>query len=248
MSAYQRTFNRFEFKYVMPVDQAAEFVDEVRGYLEPDPYVGASGLYRIASVYYDSAGLDCYWEKIEGQRVRRKLRIRRYLDDSAESAQVEIKQRIDRTVQKRRELRPLGEIFELLPGPDDPHGTCSREVEGEESQVLNEAIYLVKSYRMRPKVMISYQRRPFQGRHDHGLRLTIDTKLTCREHNLDWSGGPGDEDQDVLFMPPDMSVVEIKFNDHIPLWLTRHVSRFECEMRRLSKYTAGIDRLWHVAN
>jgi hypothetical protein len=242
VSSYQRTFNRFEFKYVMPLARAAEFVDEVRGHLEPDPHVGPSGRYRISSVYYDSAGLDCYWEKIEGLRVRRKLRIRRYMDDPQESALIEIKQRIDRTVQKRRERRPLSEVFELLPGPDDPHGACDGGPE--ESGVLGEAMYLVKAYRMKPKVMISYHREPFQGVQDFGLRLTIDSKLTCRSHNLDWSS---DDDQDVLFIPAEMSVVEIKFNDHVPLWLTRHVSRFECEMRRLSKYVSGVDRLWRVA-
>jgi SPX domain protein involved in polyphosphate accumulation len=243
VSAYQRTFNRYEFKYVMPIDLATAFVDEVRGHLEPDPHAGADGLYRISSTYYDSASLDCYWEKIEGQRVRRKLRIRRYMDDPSDSALIEIKQRVDRTVQKRREPMRIEEIFSILPGPDDLHGICDGgpEVAG----VLGEAMYLVQAYRMRPKVMISYHRRPFQGIQDDGLRLTIDSKLSCRSHNLDWAAP--EDNQDVLFMPPELSVVEVKFNERVPLWLTRHVSRFECEMRRLSKYTAGVDRLWHVA-
>ena len=47
-------------------------------------------------------------------------------------------------------------------------------------------MYLVKRHRMRPRVMISYQRQPFEGILDYGLRLTIDTNLTCRGRN---SGG-----------------------------------------------------------
>ena len=75
---YQRNFNRFELKYVIPHEEALAFVDGLGELLVPDPHTGPRGVYAISSTYYDSDGLVCFWEKVDGLKVRRKLRIRRY--------------------------------------------------------------------------------------------------------------------------------------------------------------------------
>ena len=41
----------------------------------------------------------------------------------------------------------------------------------------------------------------------------------------------------------DYAIVEIKFNEVIPRWLTSHVAQFECELRRVSKYCEGVETL-----
>lgn len=235
---YQRSFNRFELKYVIPHEEARAFVEGLGELLEPDPNAGPDGLYRISSTYYDSDDWVCFWEKIDGLKVRRKLRVRRYEDTGGDHALVEIKQRIDRTVQKRRTRLPLETIFSVLPSPSgearsDPGALA-------EDPVMAEALWLVAAHDLRPKINIRYQRRAFHAVHDPGLRITIDTRLVCRRHNLDWTG---DSDGEVYFLPADISVLEIKFNHSVPLWLTTWVAHFECELRRLSKYCAGVDTL-----
>src|SRR5699024_6341318 len=63
------------------------------------------------SVYYDTSRLRFYFEKIEGLKFRRKLRIRRYGEtgeaaDENSPVSVEIKQRVNRVTQKRRVILP----------------------------------------------------------------------------------------------------------------------------------------------
>ncbi len=235
---YRRSFNRFELKYVIPHGEALAFVEGLGELLEPDPNAGPGGIYRISSTYYDSDGWDCFWEKVEGLKVRRKLRVRRYEDAADGHGLVEIKQRIDRTVQKRRTRLPLETVFRILPSPSG----AAREDPGSliEDPVVAEALWLVAAYDLKPKINIRYQRRAYHAVHDPGLRITIDTRLVCRLHDLDWTGDP---DGEVNFLPADFSVLEIKFNHSVPLWLTTWVGHFECELRRLSKYCAGVNAL-----
>ncbi len=237
-SRYQRSFNRFELKYVIPHEEALAFVRGLGELLEPDPNAGPGGIYRISSTYFDSDSWTCFWEKIDGLKVRRKLRVRRYEDVDDGHGLVEIKQRIDRTVQKRRTRLPLETIFSVLPSPSGE----ARSDPGEllDDPVVAEALWLVAAHDLRPKINIRYQRRAYHAVHDPGLRITIDTRLTCRLHDLDWTGDP---DGEVYFLPADISVLEIKFNHSVPLWLTTWVAHFECELRRLSKYCAGVNTL-----
>jgi len=76
-----RKFNRFELKYLLTLQQAEEFKVALKAYLKPDEH--GDGRYALTSLYYDSPDLRCYWEKVDGVKFRRKLRIRRYETDEA---------------------------------------------------------------------------------------------------------------------------------------------------------------------
>ena len=233
---YERSFNRFELKYVIPFEEALGFVTGLGELLQPDPHAGPGGVYRLGSTYYDSDGFACFWEKLDGLKVRRKLRVRRYEDIDDGTGFIEIKQRVDRTVQKRRIRLPLDTIFSILPPPSGEERAQPGELL--DDPVVAEALALVSLYDLRPKINIRYQRRAYFATYDPALRITIDTRLTCRTHNLDWTG---DSDGEIFFMPPHMAVMEIKFNHSVPIWLTTWVAHFEAELRRLSKYCAGVN-------
>jgi len=95
-----RKFNRFELKYILSWKDAERLKDNLRQYLHPDAYGDSDGIYALASLYYDSPDHRFYWEKIEGIRFRRKLRIRHYEQQAALTPEsrvfVEIKQRLNR--------------------------------------------------------------------------------------------------------------------------------------------------------
>jgi len=75
---YERSLNRFELKYIIRWNQAEALKSLLLGYMTPDLHAGNDGAYDISSLYLDSPELLCYWEKIEGLKFRRKLRIRTY--------------------------------------------------------------------------------------------------------------------------------------------------------------------------
>jgi VTC domain len=97
-----RSRNRFELKYLLPRERAAALCEEALPYTQDDSH-GRGTPYVITSLYYDTPDLACYWEKVDGLKCRRKLRIRHY-EGAADLAPdtrvfVEIKQRINRTTQ-----------------------------------------------------------------------------------------------------------------------------------------------------
>ena len=72
-----RSFNRFELKYLASQRLAERLREELTARLDADLHSSA-GSYPVWSRYYDTEDLRFYWEKIEGIRFRRKLRIRHY--------------------------------------------------------------------------------------------------------------------------------------------------------------------------
>lgn len=61
----------------MPEEEIPTIRQALESRMNRDPLTGPQG-YPVWSVYYDSSDLRFYWEKIEGLKFRRKLRIRRY--------------------------------------------------------------------------------------------------------------------------------------------------------------------------
>jgi hypothetical protein len=110
-------FNRYELKYLLPRTLVADVRAELTARMQVDAHAGTNG-YGVWSLYYDTGHLLFYWEKIEGLKFRRKLRIRRYGevgDDVPDDApvSVEIKQRVNRVTQKRRVILPYTLAREL---------------------------------------------------------------------------------------------------------------------------------------
>jgi hypothetical protein len=230
-SAYVRSFNRFELKYVASVEAARELADALRAHAHPDPHSGERG-YPVYSLYWDSPELTFFWEKLDGEKFRRKLRFRRYAAD--ETVFVEIKQRIDRTVQKRRTRIELARALELF----RPDGVASASPRDAADPVLSEALLLCRRHRLAPKVGVRYRRQAWFANFEPDLRVTFDTALEHDAHELDLSR-PIERGRAIL--APDRSVIEIKFNHRVPLWLVALVQRHGLEVVRFSKYCAAAD-------
>ncbi len=230
-----RRFNRYELKYILPYKQYQRVLQDFKGFLRPDKHAGAEGVYRISSLYYDSPDLSCYRNKIDGIKYRRKLRLRVYKDSDMTVAFVEIKQRINRTVQKRRICLPMDVATALCAGRD----INITHLDQTDQETASEVLYLVKALSLRPQCIISYHRKAYEGsRYEHGLRVTFDTHLKYRLNNLDVTV----PSKDRFFLPPDTVVMEVKANERVPVWLTSLFGLHQCNLQRVSKYCLGIER------
>ncbi len=233
-----KRFNRYELKYIVKADLAETLIREMRDYVTPDPEGGPSGTYQVTSLYYDTRDAQFYRAKLDGLKFRRKLRIRRYgvLDANANPAvMVEIKQRINRTTQKRRVSLPLADAELLCEARSEATWQDARDAE-----VANEIMYLVGGLRLLPACTVAYQRQAFVGsRYEPGLRVTFDRGLWCRDPG--WGLGAGGP-RYVIGSPTDV-VLEVKANDAVPLWVPRLLARHDCRLTRFSKYCAGVARL-----
>jgi SPX domain protein involved in polyphosphate accumulation len=232
-----RQFNRYELKYVLHVSQVPGLIRDLLHFMGPDEHTDEDGSYRVTSLYYDSPDLHFYRSKRDGLRYRRKLRIRVYPSRGRvaedDTAFVEIKQRMNQTVQKRRIVLPLRAAL----------AHCSLSADGRtvidprDAAASSEILYMVRALRLRPTCIVSYRRRAFVGsRYERGMRLTFDSLLSGRTNALDLTGDTPTR----LILGAPWVVMEIKVDNRVPDWTTSLVAKHECQLQRVSKYCLAV--------
>jgi hypothetical protein len=232
----RRTMNRFEVKYLVASPVAVELIAEIRDYVVPDRHGDPERGYRIDSVYWDTPELQFFWEKIEGVKYRRKLRFRRY--GSSPDVFVEVKQREDRTLHKRRVKWSLDRVNAVFGDGSLPIDWSS--LDGD--VVATEVALMIQRLDLRPRMAVSYRRRAFHGAFDPQLRISVDSRLMYRHAPADLAR-PFDVGRYIL--DPRVSVLEFKYDHRVPHWLTKLVCRRGLKMVRMSKYCSAVDRHYY---
>lgn len=228
-------FNRYEIKYLMPEAHLPELRQRLSSRMAVDANTGGKAE-RVSSVYYDTPDLRFYWEKIEGLKFRRKLRIRAYgepagIDDDA-TVFVEIKQRTNRVTQKRRVALPYKHALTLCNGQPVPQELEIR------SAFANEVLAMVTSFDLQPTAVTTYLREPYVGIDaDIGMRITLDHRVCGRNRDFDLSM----ESENKFLIPQHLSIVEIKANERVPTWFTDLAAELELTTVRISKYCKVIE-------
>lgn len=233
MPTYTATMNRFEVKYLVRTDAVPGLMAEMGDYTKRDPNAANGMGYGVFSIYWDSPDWTFFWEKVEGHKYRRKLRFRRYV--GSEKVWLEIKQREDRTLQKKRLIWPIEEINRVF-DPDGEGADWSRDAE---DPVATEALLMIHRLKLRPRVGVQYRRRALFGAFDPELRITFDSRVQYRTTDLDLAK-PFTRGK--YAMDPRVTILEIKYNHRAPVWLTKLVRRRELHIVRMSKYCAAVDR------
>ncbi|WP_137725753.1 polyphosphate polymerase domain-containing protein [Prescottella subtropica] len=230
-------FNRYEIKYFVDETRVPELRRELAARMDTDPYSPHGG-YPVTSLYYDTPSLRFYWEKIEGLRFRRKLRLRLRLygqpadctDDTP--VQVEIKQRVDRVTQKRRITLPYSIAQRWLNGHEDIDCDLAQR------PFVNEVTTLIGNLDLRPTVTTGYLREAFVGRDaDLGLRVTIDHRIHGRDRDFHFASGG----ENRFIVPPKLAVVELKADERVPYWATDLTARLDMSAIRVSKYCQSVE-------
>lgn len=240
-TGYQQTasklhsFNRYEIKYFVDELKVPELREELHARMDTDPYSPHGG-YPVTSLYYDTPDLRFYWEKIEGLKFRRKLRLRLY-GNPAECTdetpvQIEIKQRVNRVTQKRRIALPYGTARRWL--------NEREEIDCDPTQkpFVNEVTTLIGNLDLRPTVTTGYLREAYVGRDaDLGLRLTIDHKVHGRDRDFHFAAHA----ENRFIIPPRLAIVELKANERVPYWATDLTARLDMSVIRVSKYCQSVE-------
>lgn len=237
-----KQFSRYELKYLLTRQQHDDFIEVLPNYLEPDTSGDAYGRYTITSLYYDTDDYRAYWDKIEGHKFRRKVRVRVYGQQTVTPDThcfVEIKQRINKTLQKKRVVMSYASAEALC-----SHGKAIPEedqLSTTDRDIVSEIRYLQATLQLQPACVVSYDRRAFDGSdYEDGLRITFDTYLKGRTHDLSLLSTGTAANQ--LFVPPMWCVMEIKVNYRVPYWLTEMIGYYRFTLRRISKYCAALEQ------
>ncbi len=249
------TTGRYELKYVITPSQRNSFLSATRDALQSDPH-GTNAVYRVSSVYYDTHDFGAYWEKVDGESIRRKYRLRFYAaaphrghdvsvgrsirgDHCVGPAFMEIKHRIQNTVYKQRVRLTAEGAMSILNDASQLvclHRHCDWSTNVDRSAVTEVEQVALRS-RLEAKTLITYIREAWQGVADDRLRLTFDSlgqavspdafRLTEHSRSHD-------------FMPPNQLVMEVKFDSAIPRWIRDVLIDQGLTLQRFSKYAAGV--------
>ncbi|AKL93692.1 VTC domain-containing protein [Clostridium aceticum] len=228
----KEVFNRYELKYLINNDVYKDLLAALKPHLSIDAHGDQEGYYTISNIYYDTEDNLFHQEKMLGQSFRQKLRLRTYNKASLnEQAFLEIKQKHDKVVNKRRTLIKLKDAYHFLSQKEPIKNVFSFEVSNQ--QILKEIDFLKNFYQLVPKMVLCYERQAFQVEEDPSIRITFDKNLRKREYNFRLEKGSyGD-----LFMDPNTFVLEVKLSERVPLWLARILSEYSCSMQSFSKYS-----------
>ncbi len=230
---------RYELKYLLRREQIEPLVAELSQTLELDAHCGALGTYPITSLYYDTPIYKAYWDKLDGHRSRRKMRVRVYGDSTITPETptfLEIKQRINKLMRKRRVVLTYDEAQNL-----DGYHALGLARTGAESALLHEAYYLYRTLQLRPAAVVTYDRMAFEGDpHAPDLRITLDTNLRGRVHDLSLLSTGFAVNQQVF--GAEYAVLEVKANHNVPQWVAKLVARHRCTFCRISKYCLVLEK------
>lgn len=222
--AYANTFKRKEMKFLLNEEQYQKLIKEIEPYMTADEY----GIHTILNIYFDSDSNDVVMNSLSKPVYKEKLRLRAYgksaQDDS--EAFLEIKKKYRGVVYKRRLEMTYKQLFDYAAKGIIP------EVAEKDRQVFGEVEYFFKRLKLKPKIVICYDRQAFFGKQDKEFRMTFDGNVRSRRTELDLrKGNYGEPLEEQPYR-----VMEVKVSTAVPLWLVRFLSENKIYAGSFSKY------------
>ncbi len=225
---------RYELKYFIEDETAALLRKELKPHVLPDLYCQDQSSYEVNSLYFDTSDYEFFSQKIEGQKYRHKIRLRSY-GDRSDRIYLEMKKKINNCIYKVRAGADRESVLNILDSDMIYDGLFS---ENTCFKGVDEILYMARCLRVQPSVHVWYRRRALMGKKDSRLRITFDENIVSRHPSC---GLSVEEKGDRLF-PPGISVLEIKVNNSIPMWLLQIIEHFNLNLRSVSKYCHSIEK------
>ena len=214
------TMKRYELKYILTKEQTEALRERLVGHMEVDNY----GLTSIASLYYDTVDYRLIRTSIEKPDFKEKIRLRSYgLAKKGSRVFLELKRKAYGIVYKRRVPTTEDAVTKFFNYEGD---ICA------DGQIAREIAYFRGYYeKLVPACLIIYDRLAyFESNGD--LRLTIDSNPRYRTSDLNLSTSM----EGISLLPAGFTVLEIKVQVAMPLWLTTILSDLKIYKNSFSKY------------
>ena len=221
------TFKRMEKKTTLPTERVEELKARIAPYMNDDPFNIDGKPYMICNLYYDDFDDHVIRGSVQLPKYKEKLRLRSYGTPSPEDTVfLELKKKQDGVGTKRRARLTLREAEQFLETGQHPAGLSYMN-----EQVLREIDYYRSHEEVAPRVCVSYLRTAFHGREDPSFRVTFDTDIRSRRHDLRLSAGRHGEP----LLTEGTTLMEVKFSGAVPLWFARLMSEFSLSFHTFSK-------------
>ncbi|MFW9781046.1 MAG: VTC domain-containing protein [Candidatus Heimdallarchaeota archaeon] len=228
-------------KYQISLGERDRLLNLIRPFTKLDPNVINNHDYEVRSLYFDSNFRHTFLEKKEGIAIRHKLRLRYYPNFAKRDnkfAFIEIKKKIKENVAKSRVYVMLENVLSILDINSSEAQVFYKEASDQDKQTLEEIWFLHKKYNLKPACVITYKRQPFLSKIDQTFRITFDTNVMVRNHNLDLRFGGGSK----FIIPQGICIMEVKFNNYVPNWAIKIIQKNNCVQYKISKFANGLEK------
>jgi SPX domain protein involved in polyphosphate accumulation len=193
----------------------------------------------VRSVYFDTAALREYQEKVAGLPIRKKLRIRVYNTPAEDSiAFLEIKRKNRQSVSKDRTMLLYRDIPAILDCGDVERFIIRTNGSTAVYDNARKFLFHMRRDHLRPVLLVTYDREAFAGKFDPEFRCTFDKRLRFASH----------QSVDDLFRDGDLRpglqgccILEVKFQHVVPVWLASVMTDLDLSRGAFSKYCIGVD-------
>ena len=214
-------FRRRELKFLLSDAQCRGVQEALHQRMEPDPH----GLSTICNLYYDTPDYRLIRHSLEHPVYKEKLRLRCYGQANPDAdVFLELKKKYKGIVYKRRVkvTEPEGIAFMNKTG-----------VLHKQNQISRELLYFRDFYQtLRPRVYLCYDREAWYDPADKGFRMTLDRNVRYRTTDLSLSAPFGGRE----ILEPGQTLLEVKAEGAVPLWLVDLLNREQIRKQSFSKY------------
>lgn len=221
--SYQNVFERYELKYFLTQAQKKALFQKIENRMKLDQY----GRTTIRNIYYDTDSFRLIRDSLDHPVYKEKLRVRSYQRaDSGDMVFVEIKKKFEDVVYKRRVAIPKTAAESWID---------QRKEIPFKSQITSEIDYFLGFYEgIEAKAFLSYEREAYSDGKDPEFRLTLDENILARDEDLDL----GSDIWGVPLLPMGMTLMEVKIQGAMPMWMAEFLSENNITKATYSKYGA----------
>lgn len=211
---------RCEMKYLLDAEKTAYLKDHLEGHMQVDAF----GLTSIASLYFDTPDYRLIRASLEKPAFKEKIRLRSYgLATDSSPVYLELKRKAEGVVYKRRVQSTIPQVHRFFEEQEDirTNDQIGREIRS------------FRDYysRLVPACLIIYDRLAY-FEPGGSLRLTIDSNPRYRTEDLSLK----ESMEGTPLLPEGWTILEIKVQDAMPLWLAEILSAGKIYQGSFSKY------------
>ena len=215
---------RHEFKYLISDNELLQLYNRIKTVMDKDSHVGERGSYNISSLYYDDIYNTCFYENENGTDPREKFRIRIYNHDTKHIS-LECKRK-ERGKTLKTSCPLTYEQTKIL-----VHGGYLKQTDSL-PPILRKFTYQIMTYKLRPKVIVEYDRIPFVYSNGN-VRITFDKYLTS---SMDTDSFLTGAIRKRPVMPNGLYLLEVKYDEYLPDFIYKTLQLDNLTQTSHSKY------------
>lgn len=221
-------FRRRELKFLLNDAQCEAIKNALYQRMEPDSH----GLSTICNIYYDTPDYRLIRHSLGHPVYKEKLRLRCYGMATADAdVFLELKKKYKGVVYKRRIKVTEDEAVSFM----NKTGVLRKE-----SQIAREIQYFRDFYQsLRPRVYLCYDREAWYDPEDKGFRMTLDRNIRYRTKDLSLALPFGGRE----ILKPEQTLLEVKAEGAIPLWLLELLTCEHIHKQSFSKYGRAYEQM-----